>query len=104
MPLYSQKKKCNLANVWLPAEIYLAHLSDSGRGEQESEEYPWVLLQLGIIKQKPSVLRFLIKSIRPSVLWLEVRGHVTTQSCQAKETDVERERTEHTGKTVAGRF
>lgn len=72
--------------------------------EQESEERPWVLLQSGIIKQKLSVLRFVIKPIKPSVLWLEVRGHVATQSYKAKETDVEHERTEHTRKTVAGHF
>lgn len=73
-------------------------------GEQESEERPWVPLQPGIIKQKPSVLSFVIRPIRPSVLWLEVKGHVTTQSCKAKEADVERERTEHTRETVAGHF
>lgn len=54
------------------------------RGKQESEECPWVLLQLGIIKQKPSVLRFVIKPIRPSVLWLEVRGHVTTKAAKQR--------------------
>lgn len=42
--------------------------------EQESEEHTWVLLQSDVIKQKLSVLRFVIKPMRPSVLWLEVRG------------------------------
>lgn len=72
--------------------------------EQESEERTWVLLQSGVIKQKLNVLRFVIKPMRPSVLWLEVRGHMTAQSCTAKKTDVEHERTEHTRKTVAGHF
>lgn len=91
-----------MANVWLPAEIYLAHLSDSGKGGTRVRGMPLGSATVGHHKTETECLEVCNKTYKAISPLARGEGSRDHQSCQAKETDVERERTEHTGKTVAG--